>query len=265
MTNDFRRDIREAIDSRLRAFPPAPPDLRHRVVAEAADRLRSGQPRRRPPLTLATAVAVGLAIVVAGTLLYASRTGHGQPTPAVTPPVVTSPEPTETPTPAPTPTPTAVPTTAPTPTPVTPPAWVTYRDPQTAYSIQYPAGWYRKPINLGVGDGQEIANEDVPGPRLLDDAGIGLQLIVEHPQDTRASYCPVLTGPSQPGVPAVVDGVATTRYLAMPIQADGYADEVAVVHGGWCYSFIFYSHSKQTLAAHDTDIRRIIASFRFNR
>jgi hypothetical protein len=95
---------------------------------------------------------------------------------------------------------------------------------------------------------------------------------VEHPQAAPvASYCPVLADPTalQAGtitaVPAVVDGVSTTRYRGMPIQNDAYADEVAVVHGGWCYSFIFSSRSQQTLAAHDADIRRMLASFRFNR
>ena len=166
-------------------------------------------------------------------------------------------------------------TTAPTASPTAPaasPTWVTYRDTHLAYSLEYPAGWHRNPSGGGPFDGQVFANENVTNLRQLDNAGILLQLTIEHPQAMNGgSYCPVQADSTalQRGVitavPATVDGIATTRYRGMQIQSDAYDDRVAVVHGGWCYSFSFGSPNRGTLASHDADIRSMLASFRFNR
>ena len=99
---DLRSEIRDAFERQLTGAPMNA-DLPGRVVERAA------RHARRPPLRLATAVAVLLALTVVGTLIFLRENMRPQPRPATTPPVI-APSSVPMQTPAPVATPTAPPT-----------------------------------------------------------------------------------------------------------------------------------------------------------
>ena len=110
MNRDLYRSIRDAVGDDQQAITPLPPGLRARVIGETLRRAdeRRGHPSRR--LLASAAIAVGLAAIVSGTLLYLGQGQHRTPSPAGAPPSL---PPGSSPTPAITPTAAAAPTPGP--------------------------------------------------------------------------------------------------------------------------------------------------------